>query len=44
MGRLSRQGAKRLLALTIIAIVSYALGALTHSEILHYFQDLFGLH
>ena len=43
MGRLSRQGAKRLLALTIIAIVSYALGALTHSEILHFFGPLFGL-
>ena len=43
MGRLSHQGAKRLLALTILAIVSYALGALTHSEILHYFWELLGL-
>ena len=40
---MSRSGAKKLLALTILAIISYALGALTHSEIMHYFSDLFGL-
>ena len=43
LGRLSKTGAKRLLALTIIAIVSFALGALTHSEIMHFFGPLFGL-
>lgn len=43
MARLSREGAKRLLALTALAITAYALGALTHSEILHFFGELFGL-
>lgn len=43
MGKLSPQGAKRLLALTALAVVSYALGALSHSEIMHFLGDLFGL-
>lgn len=33
----NRQQLRLLLKLTIIAIVSYALGALTHSEIMHFF-------
>ena len=43
MAKLSRQAAKKLLVITIIAIISYALGALTHSEIIHYFGDLLGI-
>lgn len=43
MAKLSKEGAKKLLAITIIAIVSYALGALSHSEILHFFAQLLGI-
>jgi hypothetical protein len=43
MARLSRQGAKRLLALTILSILAYGAGALTHSEIMHFFGELFGI-
>jgi len=43
MRKLSKAGAKRLLVITIITIVSYALGALTHSEIMHFFAEILGL-
>lgn len=43
MARLSKSGAKKLLALTVLAIISYALGALSHSEIIHYFSEIFGI-
>jgi|Deesub1362A_J573_1020465.scaffolds.fasta_scaffold09467_6 hypothetical protein len=43
MGRLSRQGAKKLLVITIISIVSYAMGALAHSEIMHFFAEVLGI-
>lgn len=41
--KLTKKGAKRLLVVTIIAIVSYALGCLTHSEIMHFFAEILGL-
>ncbi len=34
---MARAQASLLLKITIVAIVSYALGALTHSEIMHFF-------
>jgi len=34
---------KRLFVVTIIAIVSYAVGCLTHSEIMHFFGEVLGL-
>lgn len=40
---MTKTGGKKLLAVTIIAIVSYALGALTHSEILHFFAQVLGI-
>lgn len=43
MALLTPQGAKRLLAVTTIAVVSYALGCLTHSEIMHFFAQLLGI-
>lgn len=33
---------KRILAVTIVAIISYALGCLTHSEIMHFFASILG--
>ena len=43
MGKLSFKGGKKLLALTILVITSFAAGALAHSEIFHFFAELFGL-
>ena len=43
MGRLSKRGAKRLLGLTVLVITSFAAGALAHSEIMHFFAELFGI-
>jgi len=41
--KLSSAGGKKLLAITIISIVSYALGCLTHSEIMHFFAVILGI-
>jgi len=41
--KLTKKGAKKLLAITAIAITGYILGCLTHSEILHFFADLLGI-
>ena len=43
MAKLTPRGAKKLLALTVLTIVSYALGSLVHSEIMHFFAELFGI-
>ena len=44
MGKLTRSGGKKLLALTVIAIISYAMGSLAHSEILHFFAEIFNIY
>lgn len=41
--KLSKPGAKRLLIISIIAIISYTLGCLTHSEIMHFFASILGI-
>ena len=41
--KLTKQGAKRLLAVTLIGITGYILGALMHSEIMHFLADLLGI-
>jgi len=43
MSKLTKQGAKRLLALTILFISGVVVGAMGHSEIMHFFAELFGI-
>lgn len=41
--KLTKKGAKRLLAITAVAITGYILGCLSHSEIMHFLADLLGI-
>lgn len=43
MARLSREGGKRLLIVTLVGITGYILGSLMHSEILHFFHEILDL-
>lgn len=43
MARLSKEGGKKLLLVTLVGITGYILGSLMHSEILHFFAEVLGI-